>query len=137
MNDFKKKMKRRILGTILYIALAIIVIMISMNMKDRTFIIGVATAFIVMNLFDLFGYFKSLRSEKKLRELYITENDERSKEIRYKAADAVHHITQFILAIVYALTKSYNPMIAYTIVGVVIVQYILYNLMKFYYSKKI
>lgn len=102
----------------------------------RGFISGASFGILALMLFFLVRNLRAMRDEKKLRQLYIRENDERSIQIWTAARAASMQI--FLLAGLVAciIAGYFSVTVCITILSCVLTQSLLGMAFKVYYSKK-
>ena len=102
----------------------------------RGFIMGAAFALLAMMLFALIRNILALRDEKKLKKLYIKENDERAIKVWTSARAAALQV-YLILGIVAVVVAGYFSMtVSLTILGCIWFPSVFGLLFKVYYNKK-
>lgn len=98
--DFKKKLKTRLIVSIIYILLGIALIVTAILTKsEKDFISYYGIALLVMGLARLKKHFVLTKDEKKLKQKEIAENDERNISLINKARSAAFIIYILICAV--------------------------------------
>ncbi|MDD3393740.1 MAG: DUF2178 domain-containing protein [Anaerotignum sp.] len=141
MENFKKKLKKRILFGAIYCCLVPCLVLILHFAVGETpsagFTAGFATGLAGVALFFVIQSALALRNEEKVRRLYIAETDERQLYIANKAASTS------ILAILAgiglaAVVASYcDRTVFYTLLGMLFFICASIGASKLYYSKKL
>ena len=102
----------------------------------RGFVCGASCALLFFLIFGLVRNILALRNEKRLKKLYIQENDERTIQI-WTAARAASFQAILILGIVAVVVTGYFSMtVSLTILACIWLSSIIALLFKLYYSKK-
>ena len=102
----------------------------------RGFLSGAAFALLAFMIFGLIRNILALKDEKKLKKLYIKENDERQWQIYNKAMCAAMRTT-LILGLVASIIAGYFSMtVGMTLLVSVFVISVICLLFKLYYTKK-
>lgn len=100
------------------------------------FISGVSAGMLPLLLVGLVRIFLALRSEKRLRQMYINENDERRLQIVLHALSRAMQI-YLLLGLVSGIIAGYFSIsVSITIIACTVVASIIGAGCKFYYSKK-
>jgi len=100
------------------------------------FISGVSAGMLPLLLVGLVRIFLALRSEKRLRQMYINENDERRLQIVLYALSRAMQI-YLLLGLVSGIIAGYFSIsVSITIIACTVVASIIGAGCKFYYSKK-
>ncbi|MEJ6949521.1 hypothetical protein [Natronospora cellulosivora (SeqCode)] len=84
----------------------------------------------------IFKYKEALKNDKKLKEIYIEENDERSKMIKEKSNTLTLEIIHYILAFALVISLAINKTVLYTLFAFVLLLLIKEWLTKLYYESK-
>ena len=102
----------------------------------RGFISGATAALFVAMLISLVRGIRALKDEKKLKKLYVTQNDERSIQI-WTSARASSMQAFLMLGMVASIVAGYfSATVAFTIWACLVLQSLLGLGFKVYYSKK-
>lgn len=102
----------------------------------RGFILGAATGFAVLMLISLIRNVQALRDEKKLKQLYVKEHDERQIQI-WTAARAAATQTTLLVGVAAGVVAGYfNMTVSITILACVTVHSLIALGFKIYYSTK-
>lgn len=102
----------------------------------RGFISGATAALFVAMLISLVQGIRALKDEKKLKKLYVTQNDERSIQI-WTSARASSMQAFLMLGMVASIVAGYfSATVAFTIWACLVLQSLLGLGFKVYYSKK-
>lgn len=141
MKNFEKELRTR-----MYIGFGFALIMILVNAIvlfsspggfNNGFIMGIYSGMAIIGLVVAVEARSALKNEEKKRKLYIKENDERDLEIKAKAT---HFTSLFILLgniVLASIIMFFQPIVAYTIIGVSIETAILVVLSIMFFDKKI
>lgn len=146
MEKYADTIKKR--SIYLIIALVITVITyIGLTIKTDSFArvpsfiqgynLGIFIGLILLIIFHLFRNYSVLKENKKLKKMYIKENDERSKVIRQKAGASATYILNFSFVLATIVAGFFNEVIFYTLLAVIFSTFFVVTTMKIYYEKTI
>lgn len=99
------------------------------------FQLGALTGVLAIVLMQLVKYQRALKDEKRMRQVYYAENDERMKYIRQRVGASAFKVSTVLILIVAVGASYFNFTIAMTLVAVVFVQSLVQVGMKFYFLK--
>ena len=101
----------------------------------RGFISGASFGILALMLFGLVRNLRAMKDEKKLKKLYIKENDERMEQIYIHARSAA--MSAFLIFGLVAIIAAgyFNVAVSVTILGCVLTGSLLSMAFKLYYSK--
>lgn len=155
MNNFKQSIKKRMLrNLVLGLLLIPIAIVTAIHFFQRKVIFsgtpfkefisgffnGVQSALVAGFIFYLICmahyFYKTAKDEKKLKELYILENDEREHAITYCAANSTKNIIYYLLLTGSIIAGWFSATISLTLLITWVVFMVINLLSKGYYSKK-
>ena len=147
MEDFKKRIKRRIIlfsGMTLLIALLVVYdFFASGNSEKASMTDGIVSGFQfglifgigTLALLQLIKLNTVIKDDKKLKMLYYKEHDERLKTIRSKAGMPMLMITSVVMLIAAIIAGYFNIVVFYTLVISAIVQLSIGTIVKLYCMK--
>lgn len=147
MEDFKKRIKRRIIlfsGMTLLIALLVVYdFFASGNSEKASMTDGIVSGFQfglifgigTLALLQLIKLNTVIKDDKKLKMLYYKEHDERLKTIRSKAGMPMLMITSIIMLIAAIIAGYFNMVVFYTLAIAAIVQLSIGTIVKLYCMK--
>ena len=159
MEKFKRALQQRLRLTILYIVLVdifmilgVLHFIIGINVLEvlhftmginehlRDYIAGFNLGLYIvvqtMLVMLMVKYVTALRDEKKLKELYIAENDERSKFIRTQIGGTGLNIIVGGIALGTVISGFFNEIVFFTLLGVLLFTVLVKAVLKFMYFKK-
>ena len=141
MNEFKKKLKMRVILGALYCALLMIpnvALNCFVERSDFTnFVMGFLVATEAIAIVFMTKYGATLKSEEDLKKLYIKETDERRVAVMTQAGRTGLYIV-FVMLIMAMLISGYlSKIVFFTLLGVVLFTSLVMLLTKLYYNKKI
>jgi len=98
---------------------------------------GVCIGFLFVLVRNIVKYSRALRSEEKLKRLYISQTDERKQLIWQKAGSGAVVVFINILAISAIIAGSFNFTVFFTLLGVFALAAFIYAVFLLYYNKKL
>lgn len=148
MEKFKKVIKKRIM--LLIIVVCIFSLLLALQVCDkfvsiipnqhyvdflRGFRFGLLCAVESMGLFQICYYLLVLNNEKKLKKMYIKENDERACEIDKRSGMSSYKVTLVLLVILAIIVGyfSFDGFVA--ILGAIVLEIVVRLVLHIYYSK--
>jgi len=148
MDEFKKTLMRRLalLGgcAAVYIAAnallyAAVGVKGAGNASDfiRGFHFGAGLFLLLLLAGWIFVYGSAMRSDDKLRKLYIAENDERRRMIRQKSGSAGMRFAVLGLSGAAVLAGYINATVFFTLLGAALFVALIHAALKYYYRKKL
>ncbi|GAA4057475.1 hypothetical protein [Amphibacillus indicireducens] len=146
MDEFRVKVRNRmfLLTTLFVVVITIYLILLynqsklSNSLSDIIdFYGGVLMSFSILIVLNIFKNFKALKSEKKLKKLYIKENDERTIMIMRKTGGIGINICIFGFAIATIIAGFFNETIFFTLLAATLYVALVKVLFKVYYHKKL
>ena len=141
MNEFRKRIKMRVILGGLFCALLMIPNVVLNFLVERSdftgFVMGffVASEAIVVVL--MAKYVATLRSEEELKKLYIKETDERRIAIRTQAGRTGLCIVFGTLIIAVLISGYFSKTVFFTLLGVSLFTSLVMILTKLYYNMKV
>jgi len=130
--DFKKKLKSRLYVAYGYLAIGILMVLVSLLTKtENEFISSFGLAIAVMGVARIRNYLKITKNEETIRKQEIAETDERNLSIQQKAKGAVFSI-YLILSGIAVIMLSFLKMheeakwISYSVLLLVVIYWICY-----------
>ena len=102
----------------------------------RGFVSGASFGILALMVFGLIRNIRALKDEKKLKKLYIAENDERQILIYTNALRSAMQVWLILGLVAVIITGYFNATVSITLLIAVLTTSILCMLFKFYYTKK-
>lgn len=102
----------------------------------RGFLSGAACAMLAFLIFGLIRNILALKDEKKLKKLYIKQNDERQWQIYTKAMCAAMRTTLILGLVAVVVAGYFNMLVSITLLVAEFVISVMCLLFKLYYMKK-
>ena len=146
MDKFKIKIRNRILLLIILLVGLITIYFILFMNQDKlpkssknimSFHGGVLSSFSILLILNIFRNLIAIKNEKKLRKLYIKENDERSIMIMQKTGAVGINICIVGFAGASIIAGYFNNVIFFTLLGATIFVSLIKGLFKVYYHKNL
>lgn len=140
MENFKDSIRRRIRFGSLYCSMVLLVIG-AMNIFEieethgLDFVMGMLIGLEFLAIFFIFRYAFALKDEKKLKEMYIKENDEREKVLRQKSGGTIILILLATLIIALGISVFFNIIVFYTLYAVLMFMALTAVVVKLIYKK--
>lgn len=125
MEQFRVKVEKRLKWMKVLVALFLLVLLATRLIDDLpcgALLSGACTGGGLMALVTLFQQSQCLKDEKKLRQLWITENDERMKAIRAKAGEPFVIVMSLGLLLAALVAGFFSETVADTLVMVAVAQ---------------
>lgn len=139
MNDFKKKLKLRMLVGFAFALVMTVVNLVVWTLKPEGFnggfVMGIYSGIALVVLVVAVQAWRALKDEKKIKSLYIEETDERNLALARKSSRLT---VLFILLgniVIGSILMFFYPLVAYSIIGVSVEASILLLLSYLYFSK--
>lgn len=150
MKNFRITIKKRLILFSVFLLLALILILVAFlvsnniqfdgNDHEAGFMLGFSSgglcAFVAVMLFFIIRYRSVLKSEDKLKQLYIQETDERAIMIRNKVGGMGYWVSIGIIVVAAIIASFYNATVALTLVATLLVMCLLGLFLKIYYRYK-
>ena len=146
MEDYKKAIQRRIRVGGIYCAIIIILVCIFVSQSEMleknvpSFIVGFDVGFFIglmmVVVFFIGKYITVLKSEEKLKKLYIEENDERGKHIRAQMGGTGNLIILGSLACGVVISGFFSFAVFITLLCVLMFSVFVQGILKLYYRNK-
>lgn len=147
MEKFKETLKKRLWCGLIYniVILFLLVFgvfdMVTGSNEHITdyisgFNLGVCVGIQFVMLYYLGKYIAALKDESKLKELYISENDERSKFISEKIGGRAVNIIVLGFGLATVVSGYFNVTVFFTLLGALIFSVLVKFILKVYYNKK-
>lgn len=150
MSDYRKALKSRLIIAVVCAVLSIAAVIGGMLLTsqvetaagtfDDGFVkglpLGLFMGFCALLVFYIIRCARALSNEEALRNMYITENDERKKEIRRSALGVSFFFTSGILVVGLTIASFYNTVVAMTLAAVLVVHALAGSIFKLIYSLK-
>lgn len=146
MDKFKKRVKRRIIGLMAILISLIGIYLILFVNKDKisympeeimSFNSGVLFSIGILLLIEIFKNYRSMKTEKELKKLYIKENDERRIMIMQKTGAIGINICILTFGFATMIAGFFNQIVFFTLLGTTLFTAIVKGMFKVYYYKKI
>ena len=102
----------------------------------RGFVSGASFGILALMLFGLIRNIRALKDEKKLKKLYIAENDERQILIYTNALRSAMQVWLILGLVAVIITGYFNATVSITLLIAVLTTSVLCMLFKLYYTKK-
>lgn len=147
MENFKKKLKKRILLSPLLFAIIVLISVFGIIYKARGsnediydfitgFHFGFTIGILLVAVFYTIKYSIALRNEEKLRQLYIEEHDERTQYINSQIGGVGMTIIIVGLGIGTVIAGYVNEVMFFTFLGSLLFTLIVKNGLRLYYNNK-
>jgi hypothetical protein len=141
MMEFKQQLKRRVyLGGIYCVVVALLVILSRIFDAENmafAFSLGFAIGIEFVAFYFIAKYKAALRDEKKLKLLYIEENDEREKHISYQIGRTGIVIILISLSAAMLITVHINQIVFFTLLAATLYTAVIIGILKIFYNKTI
>lgn len=141
MEKYKHKLRLRLVFggvyCILIIALSIISKILVLEDHATSFALGFGVGLLVVVLYYMNRYRRALKSEEKLQELYIEENDERQRHIDAKIGGTGLNISILAFALAMLVSNYFNLIVFFTLLASTMFLVVLKAVLLKYYNKKI
>lgn len=143
MEEYRKKIQKklvimRIIGILLL--LVIIAEKIFLEKKDTFYsglLAGIVAGMLPITIGRCVRFSKALKDEKKLKEMYIQETDERNKEIAKKTMATSSMITLYVTAFAVFISGIFSDTVAMTLAVSMIVDALITAGVSAYYNQKL
>jgi len=149
MEKFRKTIQNRLRLGMLYCLLVAVYLVLTFftpiftNVRGQgpfggnpiSFSTGFAAGIEMVVLSRIARYTRALRSEEKLREIYVRENDERRQFIRMKVGSSSRTVFIALLAFGLPVSCFFSPAVFYTLFAVLAVESLLTLLFKAWYNR--
>lgn len=142
MENFKKKVRSRVLWlTVIFIGLVASYFILLLN-QDKllqmpegimSFHAGALCGIGFLLILDVFKNLRALKYEKKLKDLYIKENDERTIMIMQKTGAIGINICIISLGFAAIIAGFFNEIVFFTLLGATLFTALVKGLFKIYY----
>ncbi|MFW5981072.1 MAG: hypothetical protein ACOCRU_00690 [bacterium] len=132
MEKFKKKIKKRIIIQLLTIIIIAAVYFILHYNKDsiagdpnnvsfvQGFQTGLFIAVLAVSLNYIIKYFLAVKNEEKLKDIYISENDERTIMINQKTDSFSMQLSLILLVLASIIAGFYNQVVFFSLVATIV-----------------
>ena len=137
MEEFRKKLKKRLkIFWALIIVFTISYVLLLIFGSDKGYNGGFFTGIITVSIMNLVRTKKSLKDEKKFKEQYIRENDERLGTIEKEVAKTTFNVTLVVLSLAVIVSNYFNIIVSCTLACVLGIISAIYLGSLIYYNKK-
>lgn len=137
MEEFRKKLKKRLkIFWALIIVFTISYVLLLVFGSDKGYNGGFFTGIITVSIMNLVRTKKSLKDEKKFKEQYIRENDERLGTIEKEVAKTTFNVTLVVLSLAVIVSNYFNIIVSCTLACVLGIISAIYLGSLIYYNKK-
>lgn len=141
MENYKRKVKNRLIFAGIYCAIILILIAVAMidslNDSATAFNLGFGIGIELVVIFFMGKYFGALKSDDKLKKLYVEENDERRKHIDSKIGSTGINITILFIVTAMLIFNYFNQTVFITLLAVTLFIVTVKIVLKLYYNNKI
>lgn len=141
MQLFRQKIKTRLTFGGLYCALVLVLVGIlrtfGLEENNLDFTIGFAAGIEAIVIYYMMQSIAALKSEEKLKKLYIEENDERNKLIKEKVGGSVINFVLLSLSLAMLISGFFNKIVFFTLLATVLYITVVMLVLKIYYNKKL
>lgn len=141
MEKYKQKTQRRLIFSGIYCAIIIIMIFVTVfgehDSIATSFALGFGVGIGAVVIFYMWKYAEALKSEERLKTLYIEENDERQKHIDAKIGSVGINISIMIIAFAMLISNYFDRTVFYTLLAVTLFIVAVKFVLKLYYNKKV
>jgi hypothetical protein len=141
MEDFKRKLRSRITYGIAYGLLVLLVMCIAWitEIEDHatSFALGFSCGILLVVIAYILKCRSALKSEDKLRALYIEETDERQKHIGERVGATGINISIAVFSLAMLISNYYSPIVFFTLLAVTLFIVLLKSMLILYYAKRI
>lgn len=141
MENFQKKVHKRLIFAGIYCAIVLTLIAVSMiiGLDDSAtaFTLGFGIGIETVVIFFMGKYLGALKSEDKLKKLYIEENDERRKHINAQIGGTGINISILFFALAMLVFNYFNQTVFFTLLAVTLFNVIVKIVLELYYNKKV
>jgi len=137
MEEFRKKLKKRLkIFWALIIVFTISYVLLLIFGSDKGYNGGFFAGIITVSVMNLVRIKKSLKDEKKFKEQYIRENDERLGTIEKEVAKTTFNVTLVVLCMAVIVSNYFNIIVSCTLACVLGIISVIYLGSLIYYNKK-
>lgn len=131
MEAYRKKLKREVIINGIFVVFALVLIVLSWLRYGRIdtgqhaqsffqgFQAGLFACWAVIMIYGIIVSIRALRSEERLRMLYIKEHDERTREIVMRAQSKAYKICLMVLMAAAIISGFYSNTVFFTLILVV------------------
>lgn len=141
MENYRQKVRNRIIYAGVYCAIVLIMTAAAkiMNLDDSatSFNLGFGFGIGAVMIFFMIKYRGALRSEDKLKKLYIEENDERQKHVDAQVGRTGINISIMSLVLAMLISNYFNRTIFFTLLAATLFIVAVKVVLSFYYNKKV
>lgn len=141
MEIFKQKLRNRLIFAGIYCAIILILIFVAgyigLNDSATSFALGFGVGIEAVMIFFIVKCIIALKSEDKLKKLYIEEHDERQKHLNAMVGGAGINISILFLALAMLISNYFNQTVFLTLLAVIMFVILLKLTLKIYYNKKV
>ena len=145
MENFKHVVKHRLIVSVVYFLIVLLLIVLSATFGRNSgfpsfaqgFGEGFGTGIGAIMVFFIAKYAGALKSEDKLKALYIEETDERLQYIQAKAGSRGINISIACLALAMLIANYFNPIVFLTLLGATMFVTLVKLGLKIYYNKTV
>lgn len=141
MENYRKKVRKRIIFAGVYCAIVLILTAAAqiMHLDDSvtSFNLGFGFGIGAVVIFFMIRYRGALKSEDKLKKLYIEENDERQKHINSQVGHTGMNISIMSLALAMLVSNYFNRRVFFTLLAATLFIVAVKAVLSFYYNKKV
>lgn len=138
LEKFRSRIQKRLTVMMILVGAFVVLCLIAGNMgthPSASMLMGMGTGGGLMALVVVIQQSKTLKDEKKLRQLYIQEHDERMIAIRQKAGYPMVIILSVGVAAAAVVAGCFNEVVMETLLTVAVVQLLVSLGLKIWYTK--
>lgn len=149
MVEFKDVLKRRITLLIAFSVISILLIAIigtwgygkigiGTHMEDfmHGAQAGLSAGFLAVMLKYILKYYRAIKSEDKIKSIYIEENDEREELIKNKIGGVGFFFIMGVIMVSIIISGFFNEIVFLTLLGVLVFMIFVKIFLKIYYNRK-
>lgn len=141
MEKYKRKLRQRLVlgGAYCIIVLLLTIVSNVVGLEDHatSFALGFGVGILAVVIYYMNKYRLALKSEEKLQELYIEENDERQQHINAKIGGTGLNISILSLALAMLVANYFNQIVFFTLLAATLFLVIVKAILLKYYNAKI
>jgi hypothetical protein len=141
LEDFKRKLRRRITYGIAYCLLVLVIVVTAMKMRIEdhatSFALGFGCGMLIVALAYTIKYLGALKNEAKLRALYIEETDERSRHINERVGATGINVAIAVFSLAMLISNYVDPTVFMTMLAVTLFTVLLKSLLGIYFARRI
>lgn len=141
MEKYKRKLRQRLVlgGAYCIIVLLLTIVSNVVGLEDHatSFALGFGVGILAVVIYYINKYRLALKSEEKLQELYVEENDERQQHINAKIGGTGLNISILSLALAMLVANYFNQIVFFTLLAATLFLVIVKAILLKYYNAKI